>query len=149
TSPTPASARSARRSTATRPTRRAAARSWRGASPRSSPPGAPAGARRVRSPAAADRRTPSEDVAAHDGLLAAGAHRDDVDARAAQLLEAVDIVAARAREIVEAAAGADVALPAGELLVHRLEVFEVRDVRHRVVPVLALADVAGADPQRR
>src|SRR5581483_2612956 len=91
------------------------------------------------------RRSGEEGSAPRDELVAARARADELDGRADELADPLDVVAACAREVLPAPRGADVGLPARELLVHRLAVLVVRDVRDRVVVCRSAEVVTRAD----
>src|SRR5207245_9924930 len=78
-------------------------------------------------------------------LVAARAGADEVDWRADELTDPLDVVAAVRGQIVPAFRRADPLLPAWKFLVERRGVFVVGDVGHRVVVPRAAKLVAGAD----
>src|SRR4029077_3543934 len=95
--------------------------------------------------------TPSvEELAtARDELVAPGSGADQLDRRADELADPLDVVAAGLRQVVPTAGGADLLLPPRHRLIGRLAVLVVRDVRQRVVETFASEVVAGADLQQR
>src|SRR6202011_5651253 len=94
------------------------------------------------------RASVEKSAASGDELVAARAGPDELDGRSDELTDPFNVVAASLRQVVPAASGADVLLPAGHLLVDRLAVFVVRDVGEGVVEALASEVVAGADLQQ-
>src|SRR5260370_41673528 len=88
-------------------------------------------------------------AAAGDELVASGSRAEELDRRADELADPLDVVAASPRQVVPAAGGADLLLPPGHRLVGRLAVLVVRDVREREVETLASEVVPGADLQER
>src|SRR5260370_34705805 len=88
-------------------------------------------------------------AAAGDELVASGSRAEELDRRADELADPLDVVAASPRQVVPAAGGTDLLLPPGHRLVGRLAVLVMRDVREREVETLAPEVVAGADLQHR
>src|SRR5712692_2131431 len=88
-------------------------------------------------------------AATGDELVAPRAGADQLNRRANQLTDPLHVVATLLRQVVPAARGADVLLPPGHLLVGRLAVLVMRDVRQRVIEMFAAKVVAGADLQQR
>src|SRR5690242_10342023 len=80
-----------------------------------------------------------------DELISARPGADQVDRRADELPDALDVVTALLREVIPAAGGADLGLPSRQLFVERLAVLVMRDVGQRVVVRLAPEPIPGAD----
>src|SRR5260370_41385830 len=88
-------------------------------------------------------------AAAGDELVASGSRAEELDRRADELADPLDVVAASPRQVVPAAGGTDLLLPPGHRLVGRLAVLVMRDVREREVETLASEVVPGTDLQER
>src|SRR4051812_45148711 len=70
---------------------------------------------------------------------------DHLDRRADQLLDALDVLLGLGRELFEAAAAGEVATPAGDRLIHRLDLGQHVDVGAEVGQASAMILIAGAD----
>lgn len=81
----------------------------------------------------------------HDGLIAVGTDRDDADGNTRELLEALDVIAGLLRKLLVGAAGGDIALPAGHLLVDGLGMMEGRLLARDVFVDNAVSLVGRAD----
>src|SRR5467141_1908491 len=86
-------------------------------------------------------------AAAGDELVAARAGADELDRRADELTDAIDVIAAVRRQVLPAECGADLLLPPRHLVVGGLAVLVMGDVRQRVVEAMASEVIARADLQ--